>query len=354
MCGSDCFSAARSSSSAVASTSTQTVASGISRRLRRQLAADGLRAPRRTASCAPRDAQPGAGIASAAPVPAAAGAGRSAAGTLDHRSGLDAPPPRRGAGSGRWPRSPGVRQVNAVLAGQPAHQRRDERPPASRARRVRSGSRSPAALLGRRDDRPGGRPRPLPAVPGPRVRRATRVPCSRRAVADQHVAGPGLLLLAIAGRRAARERLPPRARGMAGPARPAARSAAAGEPRVGRSAGATEISGWPTSSVWPGSPCSTATRPAYGQGTSTMDLAVSTSTIGLVHARSSSPTATSQLDDLGLGQALAEVGQQEYLVGRSWLRVLPLEVVDGVEDPVHAGQVDSARASAPGRGCRSR
>ena len=71
--------------------------------------------------------------------------------------------------------------------------------------------------------------------------------------------------------------------------------------------------------------------------------------------------------DLGLGQALAEVGQQERLgvraVRRSCRtahgeaqvgRVVPLEPGDRVEDPVHAGQVVRAPASAAGTGCRTR
>ena len=58
--------------------------------------------------------------------------------------------------------------------------------------------------------------------------------------------------------------------------------------------------------------------PANGIGTSTAALAVSTSTTGWSTV-TASPTATSQVHDLGVGQPLAEVGQQEvgHQVARS-------------------------------------
>ena len=87
MCGSDFFSAARISTSAVASTSTHTVASGISDRLRVMFAATAFRTPR--TAVRPADAQPGARIRARTPVAGAGPAlGRLAAGRSTTGAGL--------------------------------------------------------------------------------------------------------------------------------------------------------------------------------------------------------------------------------------------------------------------------
>ena len=70
--------------------------------------------------------------------------------------------------------------------------------------------------------------------------------------------------------------------------------------------------GEPTSTVVPASWKILVTTPAHFAGISTAALAVSTSTIGWFSSIVS-PTLTSQDEDLALGQALAEVGQAEFL-----------------------------------------
>ena len=106
--------------------------------------------------------------------------------------------------------------------------------------------------------------------------------------------------------------------------------------------------------------------PAYGHGTSTTALAVSTSTT-IWSTVDGVADRDLPLDDLRLGQPLAEVGQPEHLLAASrWScdrsphqvpgvgLVVALQPVDGVEDPVDAGQVVRAPASAAGTGCRTR
>ena len=65
--------------------------------------------------------------------------------------------------------------------------------------------------------------------------------------------------------------------------------------------------------------------PGERHGTSTTALAVSTSTTGWSTA-TTSPTCTSQRDDLGLGEPFAEVGQDELAgISRAISPVLPLQ-----------------------------
>ena len=82
LCGSAFFSAARISTSAVASTSTHTVASGISERLRVMFAATALRTPR----TAVRPVMPSPVRASVSPAAEAAGAAGASAGAAAGRS----------------------------------------------------------------------------------------------------------------------------------------------------------------------------------------------------------------------------------------------------------------------------
>ena len=62
--------------------------------------------------------------------------------------------------------------------------------------------------------------------------------------------------------------------------------------------------------------CACATRPARGDGISTVALSVIISTIGW-SSRSASPSLTSQLHDLALDDAFADVGQLELVGHRS-------------------------------------
>ena len=68
--------------------------------------------------------------------------------------------------------------------------------------------------------------------------------------------------------------------------------------------------GTPTSTVSPSATCRAATTPANGEGNSTAALAVSTSAI-IWLSSTVSPTATSQVQQFGLGQAFAQVGKPE-------------------------------------------
>ncbi len=66
--------------------------------------------------------------------------------------------------------------------------------------------------------------------------------------------------------------------------------------------------GVPTSTVWPSGTKSATTTPAYGEGNSTRDLAVSISTTMSLMAIVS-PTDDLPTHDVGLGQAFPDVGQ---------------------------------------------
>ena len=66
----------------------------------------------------------------------------------------------------------------------------------------------------------------------------------------------------------------------------------------------------PTSTISPAAWWISCTTPAYGDGTSTAALAVSTSTIGWLSV-TTSPTCDEPLQDLALGEPLAEVGELE-------------------------------------------
>ena len=74
------------------------------------------------------------------------------------------------------------------------------------------------------------------------------------------------------------------------------------------------------------------TVPAYGDGSSTIDFAVSISHDDVVD-RDDVADLDLPGDDLGLGQALADVG--ELVLGH---RSEPQRPVDGVEHPVEVGQ----------------
>ncbi len=72
----------------------------------------------------------------------------------------------------------------------------------------------------------------------------------------------------------------------------------------------------PAWSTWPVSPPSDSTTPANGVGSCTTDFADSSSTTGWSIA-TSSPGCDEPRDDLGLGEALAEVGQDEVAAHQS-------------------------------------
>jgi hypothetical protein len=223
------FIVARAVSSSVASTSTQTVASGISRRERLSLSAAALRAPR-------------SGIRSSSPAVLAAAV--------------------RSAGAA----AAGVRRSIACSTS-----RRRTRPdgplPASAARSTPASCaifRTSGEITG---TRPGAwRRGPPPASPGPGPERPFRT-CLRRRDDPAEVPYPTRTLP-----------LSPAVTGvtMPGSRRPAASLT-------------TLISGAPTGTTCPSRACRAATRPANGTGTSTAAFAVSTSTT-IWSVPTSSPT----------------------------------------------------------------
>ena len=82
----------------------------------------------------------------------------------------------------------------------------------------------------------------------------------------------------------------------------------------------TEMIGVPTSTVSPSSTRSADTVPANGDGSSTRDFAVSISTRTWLISITS-PALDLPGDDLGLGEALTDIREQEF-VNQPWC-VLP-------------------------------
>ena len=334
---------ARASISAVASASTQRWRRGSRGGCGVILSATVRGRPRRGIAGRPRAAAAAAARRRARGATREASARRAAAvGTAS--SAERSPPPRPAAQDQSVGAGPARSQVQAVLAGEAPHERRDDlrraaaaRPARGpRPRRRRPGAATaarPAAGVsaGRRRPAPApGAPR-RPAAPGPRAARRCRTRSARRPSrpAPPRGTAPGRRLLAGGS--------PAASSAPAEPAGPADR-------RSHRQQRRPDGQRLPRLAVRP------VTTPGVRAGTSTMALAVSTSTTaGRRRRRHRRRPATR---DLGLGQALAEVRQQELAstcTRASARPVLPLQRADGVQDPVDAGQVVRAPASAPGR-----
>src|ERR1700677_4171239 len=100
-----------------------------------------------------------------------------------------------------------------------------------------------------------------------------------------------------------------------------------------RACAATLISGAPTVTVVPGAACRTATVPANGIGSSTTALAVSTSAT-IWSMATWSPTWTRQAMTSASSRPSPRSGSR-----KSGRIVVPLQPGDRVQDPVHAGQM---------------
>ena len=250
----------------VASTSTQTVASGISERLRDSEAATALRKP---LSGVRRSPAPRRGVCRGG---AAVGVGSLANRECAHHVGAGDHAARR-----PWPR-----------------RRRRSMPP-SRARRRTSGEttrrrlRRPAADVGRepRSDHDGC------AGAGPRPASSPATAALGGSVADEHVARAGLLLLAVClgcGRSSA---------GLAGPP-------------VRRDAASMVISGAPTATVSPCA-CRAGSRPGRRTARAPRRWTWRSRPRRWSGRRRPRRPLHEPTDDLGLGEALAEVREPEHL-----------------------------------------
>ena len=230
-------------------------------------------------------------------------------------------------------------QVDLEVPGEPAHQRRDHQRHGWPDRRVDGRRVHAGGRIGRGRDRRRGRVGRSGG--GSRVSRATRRPhrTPRGAVADQHVAGAGLLLLAV------------------GLGRDGGLIADRGRRRRdGRRLGAvqrgTVISGLPTSSglaLGAVQASTTGRRTAWAPRRRTWRSRPRRRTGRRRRRRPRRPASGRSRP-----RSAPRPGRAAGSRLRSLIRSVPLEVVDGVEDPVHARAAGSAPASAAGTGCRTR
>ena len=235
-----------------------------------------------------------------------------------------------------------VAQVHAVFPGHPPDER-EMTAPSFPGTRVRSSERSSAAFslgdLASAGSSHAKAPARSPGAPRPgRCRRESR---SRSARCRTRPSPPrGRSSAAAASATGFRQ------------AASAAGAASSAPAPTDDPTGVTEISGLPTSSVWPGSPCSSATVPAYGRGHLHHGLGRLHLGDRLVHADLVAH-GHEPVHEFGFGEAFAEVRAAGILSVRSSVS-LP---TGGRQrrrgcGPRRAGS--SARASAPGTGRRSR
>src|ERR1700677_896150 len=316
--GSRALSAARAASRPVASTSTQTVASGISRRERVSLSAAALRTPRsgiRTSPGVTADVAAASGVMGVVGV-----ASRSRAALTSRRSTSPSGP------------VPGIPDTSS---------------PASRASLRTSGELTGTGPVLAADAVPASAGGAASAVFAAGAGRAAFAGGSGRSAfagGSGRSAFAGGSGCAGCGMSPGRRR-PDLARRGDGAVPyptstfPLASWAAAGSVTPGscrpedRACAATLISGAPTVTVVPGAACRTATVPANGIGSSTTALAVSTSAT-IWSMATWSPTWTRQAMTSASSRPSPRSGSR-----KSGMIVVPLQPGDRVQDPVHAGQM---------------